>query len=69
MSPMASVALLTPPNLCFMRKEPGIVIPCVNNKNTRPIKLAYHANIKASRKSVKIYRHKRLNIYVPVDFR
>lgn len=34
------------------------MIPCVNNKNTKPIKLAYHANIKASRKSVKIYCHR-----------
>ena len=34
------------------------MIPCVNNKKTKPIKLAYHANIKASRKSVKIYCHR-----------
>lgn len=34
------------------------MIPCVNNKNTKPRKLAYHANIKASRKSVKIYCHR-----------
>lgn len=34
------------------------MIPCVNNKYTKPIKLAYHANIKASRKSVKIYCHR-----------
>lgn len=34
------------------------MIPCVNNKITKPRKLAYHANIKASRKSVKIYCHR-----------
>lgn len=48
---------MPPPSLRWWNNQEEW-FPCVNNENTKPIKLAYHANIKASRKSVKIYCHR-----------